>query len=316
MEGKILSNRMINKYSFVLFVLILYSVGMTVPSFFEKDAVKKMKIMTSIFPLMEFTKAVAGDRGEVNLLLPPGAEVHTWQPKPSDIVKLSSADLFVYIGADLEPWAEDILRSVKNPRLRTVEVSKDLLTLTHNSTPSHGRRAVDPHVWLDFDNDQKIIDKLAITLGEMDPRGASSYRKNAIIYNRKLQELDDRYSKSLRDCEQRTIILAGHSAFGYLTRKYSLSQVSLYGLSPDSKPTPSQLVDIIELIKQKGIKAIYFEVSVSTELGKVIAEETGARTLVLNPGANLSKKQIESGVSFLDIMQNNLENLKDGLSCQ
>jgi zinc transport system substrate-binding protein len=315
MEGKTLSSRMIKRYPLFLFFIAIFFVGLIMPSPIKKDVVEKIKIMTSIFPLMEFAKAVVGDRGDVELLLPPGAEVHTWQPKPSDLVRLNTADLFIYIGAELEPWAEDILRSVKEPKLRILEACKELSLPTASTAINHGHGAVDPHVWLDFHNDQTIIDGITDILGEMDPSGASLYKKNAVSYKKKLQDLDLIYTKCLGKCEQRTIILGGHAAFGYLAKRYNLRQVSLYGLSPDSKPTPNQLIDIVELVKELGIKAIYFEVNVSNELAEVIAEETGARTLVLNPGASLSKKQMDSGVSFLEIMQKNLENLKDGLSC-
>jgi zinc transport system substrate-binding protein len=315
MEGKTLSSRMIKRVPLFLSFIVIFFVGLSMPSFFKKDVEEKIKIMTSIFPLMEFAEAVVGDRGDVDLLLPPGAEVHTWQPKPSDLVRLSAADLFIYIGAELEPWAKDILRSVKKPKLRILEICEELSLPTQSTAVDHGHGAVDPHIWLDFYNDQIIIEGIAVILGEMDPAAVSLYKKNAIIYNKKLQDLDRIYTENLRECEQRTIVLGGHAAFGYLAQRYNLHQVSLYGLSPDSKPTPSQLINIIELVKESGIKAIYFEVRVSSELAEVIAEETGAKTLVLNPGASLSKKQMDSGVSFLEIMRKNLENLKDGLSC-
>ena len=271
--------------------------------------------MTTIFPLKEFAQAVVGNRGDAELLLPPGAEIHAWQPKPSDLVKLSSADVFVYIGAELEPWAEDILRSVKNPHLRVIEASEGM-TLTHNTADEHDHGAHDPHVWLDFANDKKIIDMIAEVLSEIDPDGRAVFQENAGIYKKKLDALDDMYRKGLERCDQRTIVLGGHAAFGYLARRYDLSQISLYGLSPDSKPTPRQLIDVIEFVKEKGIEAIFFEVNISGELARVIAEEAGAKTLVLNPGASLPRGQDHSGITFLNIMEKNLESLKNGLRCR
>jgi len=301
---------MIKKLSSFFALITICLVGISTPLFLGKEVTIKIKIMTSVFPLKEFAQAVSGERGKVALLLPPGAEIHTWQPKPSDLVKLSSADLFIFIGADLEPWVDDILRSVKNPRLKILEATESLSL--HND--NHG--VVDPHVWLDFDNDQRIIDEIAGVLSEIDPGAISLFNRNAAKYKKKLLELDDKYKKGLERCDQRTIVLGGHAAFGYLAGRYKLRQISLYGLSPDSKPTPRQLIDIVELVKKDRIEAIYFEMNVSSDLAKVIAEETGARTLVLNPGASLSRKQMESGISFLNIMEKNLENLKDGLSCR
>lgn len=284
-----------------------------------------LKIMTSIFPLKEFAQAVVGDWGDVELLLPPGAEIHAWQPRPSDLVKLSSADAFVYIGAELEPWADDILRSINNPGLHVVEASSGLSLIDqqeegeeheHDSDYMHKHDELDPHIWLDFSYDREIIDKIAGELSLIDPDRGTVYRENAAIYKQKLEVLDDKYQNNLDQCDQRTIVLGGHAAFGYLARRYHLSQVSLYGISPDSKPTPRQLVDVVEFVKERGIKAIFFEINVSSELARVIAEETGAKTLVLNPGASLPRRQDRSLVTFISIMEKNLENLKNGLRCR
>ena len=302
---------------FLRFFLILVIFGFQAQ---DLDAAKKIRVVTSVFPLLEFAGAVSGERGEVSLLLPPGAEIHTWQPRPSDIIRLSSADLFIYIGADLEPWLHDLLKSVRNPNLRVLEASRgipliDEEGIVHNAhEQKHG--AHDPHIWLDFKNDQRIVDKIAAVLSEMDPEGSSVFERNAFIYKEKLQRLDQKFKDGLMDCVHRTIILAGHGAFDYLARSYNLRQISLYGLSPDSRPTAKKLIEVVELAKKYRIKVIFFEIRVRDELAKVLAGEVGARTLVLNPGANLTKEQLKSGKTFFDIMEANLENLKDGLDCK
>lgn len=309
----------------LLFLMMCFSVGWGISVSRQSKQASQLKIMTSIFPLKEFAQAVSGDWGVVDLLLPPGAEIHTWQPSPSDLVALSSADVFIYIGAELEPWADDILRSVNNPDLHVIEASNGISLLRnegegeHNdphSSHEHENGASDPHIWLDFGNDKKIIDKIEEVLSEIDPNRKEIFQNNAEIYKQKLHALDERYRKSLDRCDQKTIVLGGHAAFGYLARRYKLFQVSLYGLSPDSKPTPRQLIDVIRFVKENRIGAIFFEVNISSELAKVIAKETGAKTLVLNPGASLPRKQKISDITFLSIMEKNLENLKNGLRCR
>lgn len=284
------------------------------------DTSRKIRIVTSVFPLLEFAEAVSGERGDVSLLLPPGAEIHTWQPRPSDIIRLSSADLFIYVGADLEPWLHDLLKSVRNPNLRILEASRGIPLIDEEGVVHYGLEhehgAHDPHVWLDFKNDQMIVDKITAVLSEIDPEGSSIYKKNASVYKDKLLRLDKKFKDGLKDCAHRTIILGGHAAFGYLARRYNLRQISLYGLSPDSSPTPKKLIEVVEFAKKYGIKVIFFEVYVRDELAKVLAEEVGARTLVLNPGANLTKEQLKSGKTFFDIMEDNLENIKNGLICK
>jgi len=288
---------------------------------------RKIRVVTSVFPLMEFARAVCGDRGEVHLLVPPGAEIHTWQPRPSDIVRLSSADLFIFIGSSLEPWLQDILDAVQNPNLRTLEASQGISLIERDSTgiehegehekePVHDTEGVDPHIWLDFQNDQIIVDKIAAALSELDPEGNSIFKKNASVYKQKLRALDEKFKRSLEKCAHKVFILGGHAAFGYMARRYGLRQISLYGVSPDSRPTPKKLIEIVELAKKYKINVIFFEFSVSDELARVLAREVGAKTLVLNPGANLTREELEMGKTFFDIMEENLENLKDGLICR
>ena len=299
--------------------------GIGIPSCVQKKKAAPIKVMTTILPLQEFAQAVLGNRGDAELLLPPGAEIHAWQPRPSDLMKLSSADVFVYIGAQLEPWADDILRSVQNPNLRVIEASEGMTLIgheeegeehDHDTTDEHSHETGDPHIWLDFANDKKIIDRITEVLSRIDPDGEASFEENAGIYKQKLDALDEMYREGLGQCDQKTIVLGGHAAFGYLARRYDLSQISLYGLSPDSKPTPRQLIDVIGFVKEKGIQAIFFEVNISSELARVIAEETGARTLVLNPGASLPMGQDYPSITFVDIMEKNLESLKNGLRCR
>jgi zinc transport system substrate-binding protein len=309
---------------FFILVAILILSGYQVPHLHSST---QIKIVTSVFPLREFAQAVAGERGEVSLLVPPGAEIHTWRPRPSDIVRLSSADLFLFIGFNMEPWLQDILEGVQNPNLKTLEAGQGISLIEKDSARveqeggteeehEHDHEAADPHVWLDFQNDQVIIDKIAVALSEIDPDGASIYWRNASVYKQRLQDLDNKYKLGLQTCTHRVFILGGHAAFGYMAKRYGLQQISLYGVSPDAKPTPKKLIEIVELAKKYGIKVIFFDSSLSEELARVLAREIGARILILNPGANLTKEQLKLGKTFFDIMEENLENLKDGLICR
>jgi zinc transport system substrate-binding protein len=313
----------------ILFLLIsLLIIGIPNLQSKEKKEIDKITIITSVFPLQEFAKAVAGEKAETSLLLPPGAEIHTWRPRASDIIKLSSADIFIYVGAALEPWLHDMMRSINNSELKVLEASRNLSLLSINddqpkheeekktNEQNHEHSLVDPHVWLDFENDQIIINRIESVLSALVPEGRPFFRRNALLYKKKLKKLDRKYQEGLSNCFQRTFILGGHAAFGYLARRYNLNQIALYGLSPDSKPTPRKLAEVVNLAEEHQIKVIYFEDYVSDELAKVIAKEVGAKILVLNAGANISQEQLKSGTTFLEIMEKNLEILKHGLCCR
>jgi len=301
------------KMIFVLLLCISSSI------FLCDQSQEKINILTSIFPLYEFAQAVCGERGEVNILISPGAEVHTWKPKPSDIIKIAKADLFIVVGSILEPWLEDILKSVKNPNLHILETSLAFKWEEEEHLPgeqSHDHESGDPHIWLDFDYDIQIIEQISSILVQIDPSNENLYRSNARNINLKLRNLDNLYKEELNGCTQRTFIFGGHSAFGYIAQKYDLNQVAVYGLSPNSLPTPRRLVEIIKIAKNQGVRAIYFETMFSSEIARMIADEVGCQTLALNPGANLSREELNSGVNFFDIMKRNLENLKIGLICK
>ncbi|MGB8952802.1 MAG: zinc ABC transporter substrate-binding protein [Candidatus Aminicenantales bacterium] len=302
-----------------LIVWLILSIFFFGRHFLFSEPLSRIKIMATVFPLMEFAGAVAGDRGEVSLILPPGTEIHTWQPRVSDIAKFSSSDFFIYIGRELEPWVEDLLKNVARPGLRILEASQILPLAQENESSHQGhheRGAIDPHVWLDFSYDLLIVDRIQEILAEIDPGHAPVYAQNAAGYKEKLVRLDQKYHRTFKDCLHRIIIFGGHAAFGYLAERYGLQQISLYGLSPDSEPTPRRLVEVTELTRKYGIQTIFFESNINPKLTRVLARETGTRTLPLNPGANLTKAQLKSGVTFLMIMEDNLKNLRHGLRCR
>lgn len=272
---------------------------------------EKPRVVCSLFPLYEFALTVGGDKAEVSLLLPPGVEPHAWEPKASDLVAISKADLFLCVSERLEPWAGDVVRGASHEGLKVLVATEGLELLDDKDTATR-----DPHIWLDLSYDQVIVARTAEALSSIDPANGFYYRNNASAYNEKLLALDRRYKQALAACRHRHLVLGGHSAFSYLARRYGLKQVPLYGVSADSEPTPRRLAEVVEIAKDLKVNYIFYETLVSPKLAEVVAEEIGARTLVLNPGANMTKDQFAGGVTFLAILEENLENLRKGLECE
>lgn len=287
-------------------------------------AAAKLKITATIFPLHEFAAAVAGDRAEVHLLMPPGADIHAWRPKPGDMLNLSKSDLLVAVGRDLEPWVQDLIAGSTGKTFRVFEATRGLplIKTDHDHEGhEHSREHVheeryDPHVWLDLDLDVRIVETLARELSDMSPSDAGVFAANAENYIRRLRKLDEQYSAALASCRQRLLVVAGHAAFGYLSRRYGLEQVSLYGLSPDAQPTPKKMIEIVEYVKSRNVKAVFTETTVASALAETLSRETGAKLLSLNPGAGVTRAQILQGVTFLSLMEDNLRILVDGLDCR
>ena len=281
----------------------------------------KVRIMATVFPLGEFASAVAGDRGETELLLPPGAGVHTWQPRPGDIGRLAACDLLVYIGANLEPWLPGLLKALPGGQVRTLEVTSGLSLLAAAADDEHGHgegahEQLDPHVWLDFDLDARIVLKIAEELSRIDPAGRPEFTENAARLTARLLELDVKFRDGLAACRGRDIVLAGHGAFGYLARRYGLVQTALYGLSPDAQPRPLDLMKAVDFCRQKGVRTIFFENSVSPDLSRTLAREIDGRVLVLHAGHNLTRDEQDRGVGFFELMEENLSVLREGLGCR
>jgi zinc transport system substrate-binding protein len=283
----------------------------------------KLKVVTTLFPLQEFAAAVGGERARVDLLLPPGAEPHAWEPRPSDLAKIQKADVFIYIGRAMEPWAEDLLKATRGANLKIVEASKGLQLLEAKNLPKepspdhkHTRgKQIDPHVWLDFSLDGKIVEAIAAVFAEKDPQNASRYRTNGESYHSRLRALDKKFEAALSSCRHRQIILGGHSAFAYLANRYGLQQIPLYGISPNAEPTPKKLAEVIQAAKSHGVRYIFFEEMVNPKLARVLAQEAGLQTLALYNGANLTRDQLKQKATFLGLMEKNLENLRQGLDC-
>jgi zinc transport system substrate-binding protein len=173
----------------------------------------------------------------------------------------------------------------------------------------------DPHIWLDFSLNMNIVDMIASAFSEKDPANAAYYRANAEIYKSKLDALDREYQSSLSPCRQRQMILGGHSAFGYLTQRYGLQQIALYGISPNAEPTPKKLAEVVQAAKNHKVKFIFFESLVNPKLAQVLAKEAGLGTLLLHTGHNVTKEQIKNKTTFLELMEINLNNLRRGLGC-
>lgn len=282
---------------------------------------KKIKIITTIFPLYDFAKNIGGQNVEVSLLLPPGVESHGFEPKPADIVEINRADIFIYTGRYMELWAEDILRGVDNKNLIVIDTSKGITLIRERDEHGHHHHkheeAFDPHIWLDFDNAQTMVDNILEGIVKADMTNKDTYIKNAAGYKTKLSELDKKFSVGLSNCKTNVFIHGGHFAFGYLATRYNLQYLSAYkGFQPDEEPTPKRLMELIKKMKKHNLRYVFYEELVSPRVSETIAKETGATLLKLHGAHNLTKDEWDRGITFISLMEQNLNNLKIGLQCE
>jgi zinc transport system substrate-binding protein len=324
------------KKMLVIIIVFLFAVGFLSLSIFSQKKPnnnQKINIVTTLFPLYDFAKIVGGDKVEVSLLLPPGVEPHGFEPTPSDIIKINQAEIFVYTGKFMEPWAEDIIKGISDGYVKAVNASLGIQLMgsddnhrhneeygemsenNHHDDESGHRGNIDPHIWLDFDNAKIIVDNILKSLIEKDPDNTSFYQNNAQKYSEELNQLNERYKTALLKCQSRELIYGGHYAFGYLAKKYNLNYSATQRFLPDAEPTASDLISLIEQIKQNNIQYIFYQELTSPKIAEMIASETKTQLLLLNGAHNLNKDDFENKVSFLSIMDKNLANLKIGLKC-
>ena len=298
----------------LLFCLLLWAVACQ-----ERDRgaaqKKSLTVVTSLFPLYDFAKNIGKDKADVSLLLPPGVEPHSFEPKPGDVLRIHDADIFIYTDAAMEPWVTKILQSIESKNLLVVEAGKGISLMNEPSDEVGEHGGTDPHIWLDFANAQRMVDTICEGFSAKDPAHKTFYADNARAYNSLLSALDSRYMKTLTHCKHSDIVHGGHFAFGYLAKRYNLHYVAAYGFSPDSESTPRRLYDLSEMIKQKGIKYIFYEELLSPRVAETIARETGVSLLKLSAAHNITKEELMQNVTFISIMKQNLKNLATGLQC-
>jgi len=297
---------------------------------------QQLTIVTTLFPLYDFAKNIGGENVRVSLLLPPGVEAHSFEPKPSDIAKINSSDLFIYTGKFMEPWAQDVIQGLSNKDITIVDSSKGI-TLTGNDDHNdehassehhekvghpqekkhdpHHHHGADPHIWLDFDHDKTMIQTITTALSQKDPTNAAYYQQNANEYVTKLTALDEQYKTILSGCETNTIVYGGHYAFGYVANRYGLTYKAAQGVSPDAEPTAQDLIQLVQQIREENIKYVFYEELTSPKIAETLAHETKTTMLLLHAAHNISKEDFKQNISFLSIMEKNLDNLRVGLQC-
>ncbi|QYR19580.1 metal ABC transporter substrate-binding protein [Paenibacillus sp. sptzw28] len=283
------------------------------------DAGKKLKVVTTFYPMYEFSKQIGGDHADVVALIPPGAEPHDWEPSAKDMAQIKEADVFVYNGI-VEGWAEQALESAANDKRVAVEASSgiDLMEgVPEEEEPGHhdneSGHVLDPHVWLDPVLAQQEVTTILAGFEKADPANAADYKKNADSFIAKLKELDTAYRTGLENVKLKDFVTQ-HAAFGYLAKQYGLTQIPIAGLSPDQEPSPEKMAEIVKFAKEHQVKTIFFETLVDPQVAGTVANEIGAKTDVLNPLEGLTEEDKKNDLDYIGIMKQNLAALEKALN--
>jgi len=271
-----------------------------------------LQVTASFYPMYYFSSIIGGDKATVQNVTPAGAEPHDYDPSTRDIANIQNSKLLVLNGGSLEAWGNKIKDNLQGTNTVIVTAGQGLTTRT---VEEEGKTGTDPHVWLDPLLAKQEVARINEGFDKADPANSGYYDANAKNLAVELDQLDGEYKLGLQSCQQKNIITS-HAAFGYLGAQYGLTQVPISGLSPDAEPSNQQLAEVTDFAKQHKVKYIFFESLVSPKLSDTIANEVGAKTLVLDPIEGLSNDDIHAGKNYFTVMQQNLKNLQLALQCK
>ncbi|MBM7642167.1 zinc ABC transporter substrate-binding protein AdcA [Streptococcus loxodontisalivarius] len=275
----------------------------------------KLEVVTTFYPVYEFTKSIVGDEGNVEMLIGAGTEVHDFQPTTKQIAQIEDADAFVYMDSNLETWVSDVTSSVDSKKTAVIKSTGDMLLMAGSEEEGHDEgeaghtHAYDPHVWLSPSRSVTLVENIRDGLIKKYPKYKDTFTKNAAAYIDKLQELSDEYTTALSAAKQ-TSFVTQHAAFGYLALDYGLTQIPITGVSADSEPSAQRLASLATYVKDNEIKYIYFEENASAKVAQTLADEAGVKTAVLNPLESLTTQEIKDGEDYFSVMRENLKNLQ------
>ena len=265
----------------------------------------RVVVVVSIAPLADFAHQVGGERVEVEMLVAPGMSPHTFEPTPRQLKALSQAALLVLNGVGLELWADDLVSAAQNQELRVVETADGVDIMHAGRNHGHGD-AGNPHVWVDPICAIHQVEQIRDALIEVDPAGADVYHRNAQAYVGELRTLDDEIGRIVGTLSRKRFV-AQHAVWSYFARRYGLVEASIIEASPGDEPSAKELSELVETMRKQRVTAIFVEPQLSQKAARVVAAETGADIVVLDPLGG------PPGRGYLDTMRTNLEKMARAL---
>ncbi|MCI8291167.1 MAG: zinc ABC transporter substrate-binding protein [Clostridia bacterium] len=296
----------------VISVIILHNSNNEV-----REKSEKMDVIATIYPIYDFAKEIAGDKANVSMLLSPGVELHDYEPTPQDIIKINECDLFLYLGEELEPWAETVISGIDN-RENLKDISENIELIEAEEHDEHGdheeHSKYDTHIWLDPTKSIKMVENIANNLCRLDFKNKDYYKKRADDYIEKLKEMDNNFKNVILEGKRKEIAFGGPFSYTYFIKRYNLDYVTAYdSCGEESEPSVYKILEVVEKIKNDKLPVVFYKELSSGNTVKTICEETGAEALEFNSLHSITEEQLKNGDSYLNIMSRNLKNLEKAL---
>jgi zinc transport system substrate-binding protein len=292
-----------------------------------RNANGKINVTVTIFPPFDFVRQIAGDKVNLSMLLPPGAESHSFEPSPKDIITIQNSDIFIYAGGNSDNWIKRILESIrilessKTDKIKifamidTVNlVEEEIVEGMEEDGDDDEGVEYDEHIWTSPRNAMLIVKAITELLCETDSANADFYLQNATTYSEELEQIDTAFKGVTAEAKRKTIVFADRFPFRYFADAYGLNYFAAFpGCSTETEPSAATVAFLINKIRAEKIPVV-FHIELSNErMANTISGETGAKKLLLHACHNISKRDFDARLGYLDFMRRNVENLREAL---
>lgn len=289
----------------------------------------KLTVVATVFPAYDFARAVGGEAAEVSLLLPPGAESHSYEPTPADILAVQQCDLFIYLGGESDTWVETILESVE-PQGKTLRMIDcvDLLEEEtvegmedHEDEHDHDDLGLgevvgyDEHVWTAPRNAAQITRAIGAEMEALDPDNAALYAANTEDYAAQIDGLDQEFTDFFAGVSDRTMVFGDRFPLRYFADEFDIEYYAAFpGCSTQTEPSAATIAFLTDKVRQEGISTVWYIEFSNHLVADSIAEAAGAETAMFHSCHNVSADDLEAGATYVSLMEGNLESLRQHMN--
>ena len=309
-------------------LLLLSACGQSTEEDTDPD---QLTVVATVFPAYDFARAVGGDLADVQLLLPPGTESHSYEPTPADILVVQDCDLFIYLGGESDTWVETILESVelRGQTLRMVDCVPLLEEETvegmesyeeghdhdHDEAPGLGEVVgYDEHVWTSPKNAALITRAVGDKLAELDPANADTYAANSADYAAQIEDLDREFADFFAGVEDRTMVFGDRFPLRYFAEEFNIDYYAAFpGCSTQTEPSAATIAFLTDKVREEHIPTVWYIEFSNHLVADSIAESAGVKTAMFHTCHNVSADDLAAGATYVSLMEQNLETLRENL---
>lgn len=288
----------------------------------KKQETGKIKVVVTNFVAYDFVRQIAGNKVELTMLVNPGVESHTYDPTAQDLSLIQTADLFIYIGGDVEQWSDKVISStdLSNIKLLCLLDTVELIEVAHiegaeiHEHHDHEELEFDEHIWTSPANAMKMVEYIEKAISEIDSDNKTTYKRNAQKYISEIKDLQIKIQEIVDNKKRSRLVFADKMPMQYFINEFGLEVSAAFsGCSTESEPSSGTIAYLIDIVKEEQIPVVlYIELSTGN-IAKTISEETGCEMMQIQSFHNVTKNDFENGETYVSLMTRNLEVLKKAL---